>query len=487
MAARPEAELPAAGAYGHFDAEQREYVITEPLTPLPWINYLGGKALHSIISNTGGGYSFYRDAKLRRLTRYRYDSVPLDGVGKYLYIADGDATWNPGFRPTRTPLDRYECRHGLGYTRFRSARNGLAADLLVFVADDDVAELQVLTLRNESSAAKALRIFSYVEWCLWNAEDDAANLQRNLSLAECLVNGSMVCHITGYRERRAHYGFHLVNHPVDGFDTDRSAFLGPYGDVADPAVVRARRPGNSQVSGWWPIASLSLPLTLRPGESKELVFATGFAENLPDEKWASDGSPNVAAARRLRARLQDSAHVERAFSEHRRRWDSLLDALQVKHAGPAAERARQHLESVPVHGDVPARAQRVAVRDRPRPRHRLPRFEPGLPRRRPHGPGRGSRAPDSPRRHAEERRQRLSPVPAADADRQRRDRRRIQRRPAVARAERRGLRARDRAARTCSTPPFRSRTRRMAAPRCATTSRRPCATRWSGSARTSCR
>ena len=334
MAARPDADLPAAGAYGHFDSEQREYVITEPLTPLPWINYLGGKALHSIISNTGGGYSFYRDAKLRRLTRYRYDSVPLDGVGKYLYIADGDATWNPGFRPTRTPLDRYECRHGLGYTRFRSARNGLGADLLVFVADDDVAELQVLTLRNESSAAKALRIFSYVEWCLWNAEDDAANLQRNLSLAECLVNGSMVCHITGYRERRAHYGFHLVNQPVDGFDTDRCTFLGPYGDVADPAVVRARRPGNSQVSGWWPIASLSLPLTLRPGESKELVFATGFAENPPDEKWASDGSPNVAAARRLRARLQDSAHVERAFSEHRRRWDSLLDALQVKTPDP---------------------------------------------------------------------------------------------------------------------------------------------------------
>ena len=179
-----------------------------------------------------------------------------------------------------------------------------------------------------------MRIFSYVEWCLWNAEDDSANLQRNLSLAECLVNGSMVCHITGYRERRAHYGFHLVNHPVDGFDTDRSAFLGRYGDVADPAVVRARRPGNSQVSGWWPIASLSLPLTLRPGESKELVFATGFAENLPAEKWASDGSPNVAAARRLRARLQDSAHVERAFSEHRRRWDALLDALQVKTPDP---------------------------------------------------------------------------------------------------------------------------------------------------------
>ena len=204
MAARPDAGLPAAGAYGHFDAREREYVITEPLTPLPWINYLGGKSLHAIVSNTGGGYSFYRDAKLRRLTRYRYDSVPLDSVGKYLYIVDGDAAWNPGFRPTRTPLDRYECRHGLGYTRFRSARKGLSADLLVFVADDDDAELQVLTLQNDSAEAKSVKVFSYVEWCLWNAEDDSTNLQRNLSLAECLVNGSMICHVTGYRERRAH-------------------------------------------------------------------------------------------------------------------------------------------------------------------------------------------------------------------------------------------------------------------------------------------
>src|SRR6187455_1185045 len=133
MAARADSSQPALRTYGHFDAVQREYVITEPLTPLPWINYLGG-------------YSFYRDAKLRRLTRYRYDSVPLDSSGKYLYIADGDAAWNPGFRPTRTALDLYECRHGLGYTRFRAARAGLAADLLVFVADEDDAELQVLTL-----------------------------------------------------------------------------------------------------------------------------------------------------------------------------------------------------------------------------------------------------------------------------------------------------------------------------------------------------
>jgi cellobiose phosphorylase len=320
----------SAGSYGHFDPEQREYVIREPLTPLPWINYLGSAALYAIISNTGGGYSFYRDAKLRRLTRYRYDSVPLDSVGKYLYIADGDCTWNPGFRPSQTPLDRYECRHGLGYTRFRSAKNGLLADVQVFVADDDDVELQVVKLRNDSTATKKLQIFSFVEWCQWNAEDDSSNLQRNLSLAECLVDGSIICHVTGYRERRAHYSFHAVNRPIAGFDTDRCTFLGPYGDLGNPAVVRARRSGNSLVNGWWPIASLAVALTLRAGESQELVFATGFAENAASDKWAPDGSPNISAARRIHARLEDKEYVARVRRGLTRRWDAALGALQVK-------------------------------------------------------------------------------------------------------------------------------------------------------------
>ena len=228
-------------------------------------------SLHAIVSNTGGGYSFFRDAKLRRLTRYRYDSIPLDSVGKYLYLVDGDHTWNPGFRPTRTPLDRYECRHGLGYTRFLSARNGLAADLLMFIADEENAEFQVLTLRNESAAAKTVRVFSYVEWCLEMRRTTPPTCSATSCCAECLVNGSTICHVTGYRERRAHYAFHLVNRAVDGFDTDRTAFLGPYGDCADPAAVRARRSGNSAVSGWWPIASFSLSVTLQPGESTERV------------------------------------------------------------------------------------------------------------------------------------------------------------------------------------------------------------------------
>jgi cellobiose phosphorylase len=329
MATRFDERPLPSGAYGYFDTARREYVITEPLTPLPWINYLGSKALYSIVSNTAGGYSFYRDAKLRRLTRYRYDSIPLDSVGKYLYIADGDIAWNPGFRPMRTPLDRYECRHGLGYTRFAAAKNGLEADLLVFIADEDDVELQVLTLRNQAAVAKTITVFSYVEWCQWNAEDDSGNLQRNLSLAECLVDGSMICHVTGYRERRSHYAFHAVNRPIAGYDTDRNAFLGNYGQLRDPDVVRNRRSGNSRVSGWWPIASLAVSVTLRPGETDELVFATGFAENAAAEKWSRDGSPNLSAARRIRGRLQDGGFPASASVSQRDRWNSTLERLQV--------------------------------------------------------------------------------------------------------------------------------------------------------------
>lgn len=329
MARQLHSDTLPAGVYGHFDSREREYVISQPLTPLPWINYLGSKAFYSIVSNTGGGYSFYRDAKLRRLTRYRYDSVPLDSVGKYLYITDAHCTWNPGFRPSQTPLDHYECRHGLGYSRFRSGKNGLHSDLLVFVADDDNVELQVLTLSNDTPAVKTVNVYSFVEWCQWNAEDDSGNLQRNLSLAECLVEGAMICHITGYRERRSHYSFHAVNRPIVGFDTDRSAFLGNYGDLRDPQVVRARRSNNSVVSGWWPIASLAVSITLLPGQTEELTFATGFAENLARDKWNSDGSPNIDVARRIRSGLHDREYVVRARASLRRRWDSILGVLQV--------------------------------------------------------------------------------------------------------------------------------------------------------------
>ena len=102
--------------FGHFDDARKEYVIQSPRTPYPWINYLGTQAFFSLISNTAGGYSFYKDARLRRITRYRYNNVPIDMGGRYFYISDNGTIWNPGWSPVKTELDAYECRHGMGYT-----------------------------------------------------------------------------------------------------------------------------------------------------------------------------------------------------------------------------------------------------------------------------------------------------------------------------------------------------------------------------------
>ena len=212
--------------FGYFDDSNQEYVITTPKTPLPWINYLGCNEFFSLISNTCGGYTFYKDAKLLRMTRYRYNDVPGDVNGKYFYIKDGDTVWNPGWQPTKTDLDSYECRHGIGYSRFTSSKNQIKASVLSFVPMNDNCEIQKLTLTNETSAEKSLSVFSYVEWCLWNADDDMKNFQRNLSIGEVEVVGSTIFHKTEYRERRNHYAIYSVNAPVAGFDTISDEFLG---------------------------------------------------------------------------------------------------------------------------------------------------------------------------------------------------------------------------------------------------------------------
>lgn len=271
--------------FGYFDDENREYVITTPKTPLPWINYLGCGEFFSLMSNTCGGYTFYKDAKLLRLTRYRYNDVPNDINGKYFYIKDGDTIWNPGWKPTKTPLDSYECRHGMGYSRFTSSKNGLKAEMLAFVPMNDNCEVTRLILTNLSDKPKTFSVFSYVEFCLWNADDDSRNFQRNLSTGEVEIDGSTIYHKTEYRERRNHYAVYSVNHPIDGFDTIRDEFLGAYRGAHEPEVVEQGHSKNSVASGWSPIASQQINLTLQPGESESLIYVLGYIENPQDEKW----------------------------------------------------------------------------------------------------------------------------------------------------------------------------------------------------------
>lgn len=324
--------------FGYFDDANREYVITTPKTPLPWINYLGCNEFFSLISNTCGGYTFYKDAKLLRLTRYRYNDVPNDINGKYFYIKDNNTIWNPGWKPTQTELDSYECRHGIGYSRFTGTKNDLEASVLTFVPMDDNCEVSQIKLTNKSTSAKDISLFSYVEWCLWNADDDSRNFQRNLSTGEVEVIGSTIYHKTEYRERRNHYAIYSVNTPVDGFDTSRDAFLGAYRGAANPEVVENGKATNSIARGWSPIASHQINVSLAPGETKSFVFVLGYIENPEDDKWEAHNVINKKPADAMLAKYQTDADVDKAFAALNAYWGDLLSKYNVKSSNDKVDR-----------------------------------------------------------------------------------------------------------------------------------------------------
>ena len=310
--------------FGHFDDAKKEYVITSPKTPLPWINYLGSENFFSLISNTCGGYSFYKDAKLLRLTRYRYNDTPLDQNGRYYYIKDGDTVWNPGWQPTQTPLDSYECHHGLGYSRFVSSKNLVAAELTAFVPLADSCEVNRLMLTNNGTEEKTLALTSFVEFCFWNAMDDMTNFQRNFSIGEVEIQGSEIYHKTEYRERRRHYAVYAVNCPIDGYDTDRDAFLGAYRGNDRPETVLRGTAGNTVASGWGVIGSHHIDVTLKPGESRSFIFVLGYCENAADDKWEAPGVINKKPAKEMLSHYQTDEQVDAALTELASYWEGLL-------------------------------------------------------------------------------------------------------------------------------------------------------------------
>lgn len=316
--------------FGHFDDDNKEYVIETPATPLPWINYLGSQDFFSLISHTGGGYAFYRDAKMRRLLRYRYNNVPIDAGGRIFSINDQGDVWSPEFFPYKKELDFFETRHGLGYTRITGSRGGLKASILFYVPLDAHAEVQIVTLTNETDTPKDITLFSFVEFALWNAEDDQANYQRNLSLGEVEVDGSSIYHKTEYRERRNHYAVYSVNEPIVGFDTDRDSYLGLQNSWSEAQVVFDGKSRDSIAHGWYPIASHCLNVHLEPGESRDLVFTLAYVEVAEEQKWESPGVVNKEPARTILAQFDTSEKAWEEFSRLQQYWDALLGSYTVE-------------------------------------------------------------------------------------------------------------------------------------------------------------
>ena len=319
---------------GYFDDDNKEYVITTPRTPLPWINYLGCESFFRLISNTGGGYAFYKDAKLLRLTRYRYNNAPLDSNGHYFYINDNGCIWNPGWQPVQTELDSYECRHGLGYTTYKGSKNGIEAHVTSFVPIGANCELTRLSLNNTSDKSKTFSVYSYIEFCLWNAVDDMNNFQRTYSTGEVEIEpykaNSCIYHKTEYRERRNHYALCAMNSSCDGFDTDRDSFLGTYGSPQMPDAVAAKTSHNSKASGWNPVASFRKDITLKPNEKCQFIYMLGYIENPDDEKWEAPQKINKQRAKAMIDTYMTDEAFDNAFNRLKEHWNNLLSKYTLE-------------------------------------------------------------------------------------------------------------------------------------------------------------
>ena len=324
--------------YGFFDDQSREYVIQRPDTPLPWLNYLGQDELFGLCTNTAGGYTFWKDARLRRLTRYRYNNVPMDIGGRYLFVNDSGCVWNPGWKPTKTRLDRYECRHGLGYTKIVGAKDGVEVEMLFFVPVNEPLELWKTTVRNTGKTAKKLNIFSFVEFCLFDALIDMTNYQRTYSIGEVEIEGSGIYHKTEFRERRNHYTLFGCTRPVTGYDTSCDVFVGVHNGLHEPTVPLAGRARNSRAYGWNPVGSHQIDLDLAPGVEETFAFVLAYVDQGDLPKFDAPLVMNKQKGREILSRYASVASVDTAFLKLRERWEELLSTYQASCPNPHAQR-----------------------------------------------------------------------------------------------------------------------------------------------------
>jgi cellobiose phosphorylase len=319
--------------FGYFDDQNREYVITQPDTPLPWINYLGCEAYFGIISNTAGGYSYYRDARLRRLTRYRYNNVPLDFGGRYIYLRDDESKefWSPSWQPTRNELKDYSCRHGMGYSVIGSTYSDIEAHTRYFVPMGENLEIWQLTVTNRRDTKATLSSFASIEFCLWDAQDDGTNFQRNFNTGQVEVEDGVIYHKTEYRERRNHFAYFACSERDAAFDTQRESFLGKYRSWDNPATVASGQLTNSIANGWSPMGAHQVNLTLEPGETRQIVFVLGYHENPVDQKFLPAGSQtiNKTFVKPTIAKYLDQKNADAAFAELQAYWIKTLGVCQV--------------------------------------------------------------------------------------------------------------------------------------------------------------
>ena len=302
--------------YGYFDQKNKEYVVTRPDTPTPWINYIGSGNYGGIVSNTGGGYSFHKDPQNRRVTRYRYNSIPMDRPGRYIYIRD-KATgkyWNPGFQPSGVKLDNYSCRHGMGYTVLSGEYNGVASDVTYFVPDDKNFEVWLVKVKNHRNTSQNLQVFAYAEFCFWQAIMDQQNVDWVQQINQGRYEDGIITWYPHYINDNA--TFFATGEEVSSFDTNLEAFIGKYRSESNPLAVEQGACSNSISYRMNGVGAFCIDIDLQAQEEKEIVFVLGFAEERA----------------KIREEIQDYLTVEQAHQALKRLnnyWNSYVGKLKV--------------------------------------------------------------------------------------------------------------------------------------------------------------
>ncbi|MDE3058067.1 MAG: glycosyl transferase family 36, partial [Bacteroidota bacterium] len=312
--------------YGYFSEDGREYIITTPRTPRPWINVISNGDYGITFSQTGSGYSWRTHAQLNRITRWSQDLIK-DEWGKYIYLRDEKGNvWSAGWKPVCNEPDFYECRHGIGYSIIASKNFGIETEALVFLPNDEPLELWKLIIRNRSRRSRTINLYTYFEWALGRSPDWHREFHKSFIETEY----SRKTHSIRARKRlwevpteRGHWNtdwlftaFHSSNISPASFDTDKESFLGMYGNQSLPAGVSKRK--LSGRTGDWldPVGSLHSVITLKPDEERTVSYTLGCADS-------------TEQADKLAYRYHSEKNVLQAFTQMQERWESILGTTEI--------------------------------------------------------------------------------------------------------------------------------------------------------------
>ena len=319
--------------YGYFTQDGKEYVITRPDTPRPWINVISNGDYGTVISQTGSGYSFRGNSNLCRINTWLQDLIK-DDYGKFVYIRDNGSgkIWSCGWKPTHPKFASYEVRHGIGYTVIRNRINGIETEMLQFVPANEPAEIWKVTLQNKTNKKKALSLFTYFELCLGNAA--AVQREYHKTFIGTQYDSKLGALFADKRREvnrkidDKHLGewpcniFHSASIRPKGHEGDKENFLGNYGSINRPKAVAENKLTNT--TGRWsdPICSLHVEVSIPANSEKTVLFVLG------ETKKRYEAVKPIKKYKSIR-------NVDSSLEKVKENWRRLLSGLEIETPDPA--------------------------------------------------------------------------------------------------------------------------------------------------------